>query len=325
MNSRINLLRLMSDGKFHSGEELGRMLSISRTAVWKMIRSFQRYGLDVYSIKGKGHRLSRPIEFLEKDHLLSCIDPEASGLIHSITIHTEIDSTNQYLLEKSDSPEFHGHITLAEFQSSGRGRRGNTWISPFGTGICLSVGWHYDPAPDPLTVISLAAGVAVIRALKEFNINDAGLKWPNDVFWRGRKLGGTLLEIRCESAGPCNIVLGVGINFSFPKSEMEMIDQPWIDIAGIKQPLPSRNAFTATLISEIVRILAGFNEKTTPGILEEWRQYDCVKGQQVTLLLPEQSVTGMSLGIDDNGSLLMSINGKVRRFGSGEISLRVQH
>ena len=325
MSNRIKLLRLMSDGKFHSGEDLGRMLSISRTAVWKMIRSFRQYGLDVYSIKGKGHRLSQAIEFLDNDCLLTCINPEVSGLVRSMTVHTEIDSTNQYLLAKSDSPDFHGHITLAEFQSSGRGRRGNTWVSPFGAGICLSIGWNFDPSPDPLTVISLAAGVAVIRTLKVFEINDAGLKWPNDIFWEGHKLGGTLLEIRGESAGPCNVVLGVGINFSFPRTGMELIDQSWIDIAGIKQPLPSRNAFTATLISEIVRILASFNEITIPGIIEEWRQYDCMKGRQVTLLLPGQSVRGEILGIENNGSLLMLINDKVRQFNTGEISLRVQH
>ena len=325
MNNRIKLLRLMSDGKFHSGEELGKILSVSRTAVWKVIRSFQHYGLDVYSIKGKGHRLTQAIEFLDSNHLLSCVDPEIARLIRSITIHTEIDSTNQYLLAKSESSDLHGHVALAEFQSSGRGRRGNAWVSPFGAGISLSVGWHFDPAPDPLAIISLAAGVAVIRTLREFEITDAGLKWPNDIFWQGRKLGGTLLEMRGESAGPCDVVLGVGVNFSFPKVETEIINQPWVDLASIKQPLPSRNIFAATLISEIVRILDGFDEKNVPGIIAEWRQYDCMKGRKVTLLLPGQSVIGQVIGIDDNGSLLMSINDRVSRFSSGEISLRSRH
>jgi len=322
MHNRIKLLRLMSDGEFHSGQVLGRTLSISRTAVWKIIKSFRQYGLNVYSIKGKGHRLSQAIEFIDNDRLLSCMNPEIRRLIRFITIHSEIDSTNEYLLRKSEGTEFHGHVTLAEFQSSGRGRRGNTWISPYGAGICLSIGWHYDPVPDSLALLSLAAGIAVIRTLKEFNINNAGLKWPNDIIWQGRKLGGTLLEMRGESAGPCNIVLGVGVNFAFPGGEVEMIDQPWIDIAGIRKPLPSRNTLTAALISEIVRVLADFDEKTIPGIIEEWRRYDCMKGRRMTLLLPGESVTGQILGIDNNGSLLMSINNKVRRFNSGEISLR---
>ncbi len=322
MNNRIKILHLISDGKFHSGQELGMKLSISRTAVWKIIRSFRQYGLYVCSIKGKGYCLSQAIEFIDNDRLLSCINPDIRRHIRFITIHSEIDSTNEYLLGKSDSTDFHGHVTLAEFQSSGRGRRGNTWVSPYGAGICLSIGWQFDPVPDSLTTLSLASGIAVIRTLKGFKINDAGLKWPNDIIWQGRKLGGTLLEMRGESAGPCNIVLGVGINFAFPRRGVEMIDQPWIDIASIRQPLPSRNTLTAALISEIVRILTDFDEKSLPGIIEEWRRYDCMKGRRMTLLLPGECVTGQILGIDNNGLLLMSINNKVRRFNTGEISLR---
>jgi BirA family transcriptional regulator, biotin operon repressor / biotin---[acetyl-CoA-carboxylase] ligase len=323
MDNRIRLLSLISDGKFHSGEELGRSLSISRTAVWKMISSFSEYGLDVFSIRGKGHRLSRPIEFLDNDQLLFHINPAIRPLIGSLTVHTVTGSTNQCLLEMSGESDFHTHVMLAEFQTAGRGRRGNRWFSPFGAGVSLSVGWQFDSPPEPLTAVSLAAGVAAIDCLEKFGICEAKLKWPNDIHWRDRKLGGILLEMEGESAGPCRIVLGIGINFSFPGYVEEMIDQPWIDIAGIIKPLPSRNAFAGVLISEIMRMLDSLKVNRIPEIIENWRRHDCMKGRQATLIFPGKSIRGKVLGVDNHGHLLMSVNGKICRYSSGEISLKV--
>ena len=323
MDNRIRLLSLIADGAFHSGEELGRRLSISRTAVWKMIGSFSEYGLDVYSVRGKGHRLSRPIELLDREKLLAHMDGDVRPLVSSLTVHVVTGSTSQCLLDQADAAGLHAQVVLAEFQTAGRGRRGNRWFSPFGAGVCFSVGWQFDSPPEPLTAVSLAAGVAVMDCLARFGLGEARLKWPNDIQWRDRKLGGILLEMSGESAGPCRIVLGVGINFSFPDHAGEMIDQPWIDVAGIVDPLPSRNAFAGALISEVIRMLDGLEESRVPEIIADWRRHDGMKGREATLKLPGKSVSGTVLGVDDYGHLLMSVDGRVCRYSYGEVSLRV--
>ena len=173
-------------------------------------------------------------------------------------------------------------------------------------------------------MISLGAGVAIIRALCRIGIRDAGLKWPNDVYWRGRKLGGILVEAREESAGPCSLVVGIGINFCFPAAQDRYIDQPWVDIATILQPLCSRHVLAAALISEIMRLSGQVAAMNYSGIIDAWRRHDHMQGKKARLIMPAKTVEGRIAGIDHNGALLMEVRGKVERFNTGEITLRVR-
>jgi len=252
MDNRIKLLHLLADGKFHSGEKLGSELSVGRSAVWKLIHSLKKYDLEICSVKGKGYRLPAAIEFLNQDKLSAMIQPDLLKHIILLEVFEELTSTNQYLLDRSTTENICGVVVLSEYQSAGRGRRGSKWYSPFGAGINLSIGWHFDHPVESLMQLSITAGVAVIRTLREFGVYGIGLKWPNDVFFQGKKLGGILIEMRGESAGPCDVVIGIGINVVFPENLVSGIEQAWIDVASIKSPPPSRNALTARLISELV-------------------------------------------------------------------------
>jgi len=324
MNNKIRLLRLLADGEFHSGEELGIKLSISRSAVWKIVKSLNCYGIEVITKRGKGYCLPAKIEFLDQKILQKSLKHQVLEKISRLEIHIELASTNQLLLDRLATSSIHGHLVLAEYQTSGRGRRGNSWLSPLGGGISLSVGWHYNSPVESMTQLSLAAGIAVVRTLNQFNIDDAGLKWPNDIMCKGRKLGGILLEMRGESAGPCDIVLGIGLNYTLPENYSYLIDQAWTDIAGIISPLPSRNILVAALIDELIPILDTYSENYIQEIITEWRNYDCVKGRTAILLLPDQSITGRIMGIDDHGALLFSAGDEIKRYTTGEISMRVK-
>ena len=323
MSNRFKLLHLLADGEFHSGEELGSTLSISRSAVWKLIHSLKKYDLDIFSVKGKGYRLSVAIEFLDQDKLFAMIQPDMLKHLTLLEVFEELTSTNQYLLDRLITEKICGVVVLSEYQSAGRGRRGSKWYSPFGAGINLSIGWHFDQPVESLTQLSMTAGVAVIRTLSAFGIDGIGLKWPNDIFFQGKKLGGILIEMRGESAGPCDVVIGIGMNVVFPDNAVTGIEQAWTDVASIKYPLPSRNALTARLISELVNLLEEYKQQTVQEILNEWRQYDCINGNVVTLLLPNQSVTGRVIGIDDHGALLLSVNNEIKQYTAGEISMRL--
>jgi BirA family biotin operon repressor/biotin-[acetyl-CoA-carboxylase] ligase len=322
MHNLFQILKILSDGKFHSGEKLGNELGITRTAIWKLIRRLTEFGLDVHAVRGKGYRLSAQIELLDRREIDRNISEQARELINQFEIFSVIDSTNQYLLDKLNSDEIHGHVVLAEFQTKGRGRRGNKWISPIGSGINLSFGWHFDELSGSMGVLSLVIGVAIIRVLNRAGIKGVGLKWPNDILWKTYKLGGVLLEIQGETTGPFNTVFGIGININFHGKQAEEIDQPWIDIARISQDPPSRNELVANLITESLLILEQFSRDGYTEILNEWRQYDFIQGQQAILTLPGRQIQGQVIGIDEQGALLMSVQGKKRRFSAGEIKMR---
>jgi len=319
----IRLLELLADGRFHSGTTLSESLSVSRTAIWKKITALENSGIDIYAVKGKGYRLNQPVELLNRDEIRSALPATVQPHINTLTVLRDIDSTNSFLLARVNRNTFHAHAVLAEYQSAGRGRHGSQWVSPFAAGLCLSFGWHYPEPVESISLLSLAAGVAVMHALQNIGIKNSGLKWPNDIYWQGRKLGGILVEMRMESAGPCNAVIGVGINYALSVKTGQHIDQPWVDIATIKNPPPSRNRLAAMLIAELADMLFKLQTHRIDDIINTWRQYDCMNGKQAKLLLPDRQLRGTVMGIDDDGALLFSEGeSPPHRYHAGELSLR---
>ena len=324
MHNQAKLFRLIADGELHSDEELGNALGVSRTAIWKIINSLSDYGVTIDAVKGKGCRLSRAVEFLDREALLSLMNSSAAKILGKLEIFEEVDSTNHYLLNNSEAIDKHANVVLAEYQTQGRGRRRKSWVSPIGSGIIFSTLWHFEQPVESLTCLSLAVGSAVIRVLTRMGFGDVGLKWPNDIFFQNKKLGGLLIEIRGENADPCDVVIGLGLNIAFPIDFKGNINQPWIDLAGIKRSIPSRNVIAAALITEILLLLDGYAKSSIEEIINEWQKYDCMYGKKVKLNLLDQNIIGQVVGIDSDGGLLMLVNDSVQKFTAGEISLRVE-
>lgn len=179
------LLQLLSDGEFHSGTELAEHLEISRSAIWKQMNALEEQGIAIIAVNGKGYRLPIPMELLDKTRILQLLPASTRQKISVLETHDQIDSTNGYLSALSqEQSENSGVVCLAEHQIAGKGRRGRQWVSPFGRNIYLSFLWQFQEGPVSLSGLSLALGVAVIRALKIHNVNDVGLKWPNDIYWQ---------------------------------------------------------------------------------------------------------------------------------------------
>ena len=264
----------------------------------------------------------RPIEYLNQDRIEAELTPLARQLLGRLDIYREIDSTNQVLLDRVAEGSIHGHVCLAEFQTAGRGRRGNRWIMPLGAGICMSLGWRFETPSSSPTRLSLVTGIGIMRTLQGFGIQGAGIKWPNDVMWRGRKLGGVLLEVSRGSSGFTGVIIGVGLNVAFPEQEIDVIDQPWIDIATIAGQKISRNSLTAMLLCELFEVLCAYEQQGWARFIEEWWRYDLLRGETVRLSLPNGgSIIGKTQGIDPEGALLVCINGRIERYWSGEVSL----
>ncbi len=322
MSLRFEILKILGDGRFHSGATLGARLGASRTAVWKHLHALSAWGLDVYAVPGKGYRLAQPLELLTREGVLPAVAPAAHALLADLEVHPHIDSTNSHLMRRAAAGLASGHACLAEYQSAGRGRRGRHWISPFGSNIYLSVLWRFSTPPAQLSGVGLAMGVAVARALRTLGVTDASLKWPNDILWQGRKLAGTLLEMSAESNGPCAVVVGVGLNTAMSAAAAGAIDQAWADLEqALGEPVP-RHRIAGLLLSELLLALQSYERAGLNAFLPEWRALDDMTNRAVRLQLPHATIEGVARGIDDQGALLLECNGATRRYAAGEVSLR---
>ena len=324
MSRRGELLRLLADGERHSGEELATALSISRAAVWKQLQQLGDWSIAFEARPGRGYRLAAPIDLLDATRIDALLPQASAERLRSLEVHEELESTSDRLLAADDLPPGRFDACLAEFQSAGRGRRGRRWVAPFASGLCLSVNWSYRDAPATLGALSLAAGVAVLRALRRLGFAELSLKWPNDIVHRDGKLGGILIDLRGEAAGPAYFVVGVGINVRLPPEARDVLRDGGvdaIDLASLGAP-PDRSQAASILISELALALIEFGARGMTAFAEEWQSADALAGRPVRVIQGGQSLDGLARGVDSDGALLVDVEGARRRILSGEVSVR---
>lgn len=322
MQTHQAILNIIADGKYHSGAALGQALQISRTAVWKAIQKLeQELEIEVFAVKGKGYRLAQPVELLNAELIKTALSPTARQALRTIQVELLIDSTNRYLMQKNLPTINIGEVVVAEKQLAGRGRRGRQWVSPFGGNLYFSLAWRFAHGLAQLSGLSLAVAVAIARVLRRLGVSDVGVKWPNDIYWHDRKLAGILLEMRGEAGGPTTVVIGVGMNLLLEVNQARQIDQPWVDLQTILGKIPSRNDLFANLLSELVSVIQSLPRQHSE-LLAEWQSLDVLHGQEVEVLLADQTLRGRAHGINSDGSLRVEHNGEMIACHSGEVSLR---
>lgn len=316
------LLRHLSDGRFHSGEDLAAAFGVSRAAVWKQLKQVQVLsGIVVHAVRGRGYRLARPLELLDAEALAGHLGEQAAHLAELELLHS-IDSTNAYLMGRPAPSPGHGIACLAEHQLAGRGRRGRPWVAGFGQNLTLSLAWTFDAPMASLAGLSLAAGSALAEALTEVGVQGLGLKWPNDLYLDGRKLAGLLVEASGEAGGPARAVIGVGINLHLDPASAERIDQPWADLSGQLGGCPPRNRIAGRVLAHLVDACRRYAEQGLPPFLADWRRYDLYLGRDVQLRLGNDAIQGRYAGLTDDGNLLLDTADGRRSFAGGEVSLR---
>lgn len=322
--ARPQLGDLLADGQLHSGADLARQLGLSRAAVWKQVRELRlRHGLDIQAERGQGYRLRGGWERLDEQRIRAELAPDIRDRLAAIQVHLAIDSTNAWLMAQARAGAPSGTLCLAEQQTGGRGRRGRRWVSPAGGNLYLSLLWRYALPPARLGALSLACGVAVLRALERIGVPQARIKWPNDLLWDNRKLAGLLLEVGGEMEGPSFVVVGVGVNVRVPATSGTEIDQPWCHLAEIPGAAAvRRNRLASGVASELVRALELFGRDGLAPFLPDWHQRDQLRGAQVVLDLGTRRVQGRCLGIAPNGALRLDLDGQPQEFQVGEVSLR---
>ncbi|MFT4564157.1 MAG: BirA family biotin operon repressor/biotin-[acetyl-CoA-carboxylase] ligase [Gammaproteobacteria bacterium] len=322
MQKAFVLLERLQNGQVHSGEDVATELGISRGAVWAQVKRLQAEGVEIHAVSGKGYRLPGGYEFLDPRLIDSGFATETRAVVQDLRIDRVTDSTNERLLELATAQNIHGVAWLAEYQTRGRGRRGGSWLAPPGSGLCLSLGWCFNSPPSSLSALSLVVGVAIVRALNRCGATELQLKWPNDIYHDDSKLAGILIEMRSEFGGPCTVAIGVGINVALSRDARERINEPVTDVTSACASSPSRNKVASLIIDELANVLADFEHSGFEHYRAEWQQYDVLADRQITIEMPDRTVSGIGRGIGMDGTLLVEHNGTTEPFLSGHIVMK---
>lgn len=312
---KLAILRALAQGGFHSGEELGTMLGVSRAAISKHIKGIQAWGVDVYRVQGKGYQLAEPMQLLEE----RILQARFGDLVELIPV---IDSTNQYLLDRADSLQS-GSVCLAEYQTKGRGRRGREWVSPFGANLYMSMYWRLDAGMAAAMGLSLVVGVAIVEALEELGLEGVKLKWPNDLYYQDKKLAGILVEMSGQAGAAANLVIGMGMNLMMPE-KTEGITQPWASLKDVANTgTLDRNELAITLINTLHQALTDYELEGMQGFVTRWNRLDNFLDRPIKLIMGPREITGICRGINEQGAVLLETENGVESFIGGEISLRL--
>jgi BirA family biotin operon repressor/biotin-[acetyl-CoA-carboxylase] ligase len=322
-----DLIAALADGRFCTGDELGQRFGVTRAAIWKAVRKLSDFGIEVHSVRGKGYRLSEPLVLLDASSINSNLSVTNLARVRELEILPVVDSTNLHALRRAQQRSLalapgQAYVCLGEMQTAGKGRRGRQWVSPFGHNLYMTVLREFTSGAGSLEGLSLVIGIALVNALQEWGFGGLGLKWPNDVLWNERKLAGILIEITGDAAGTCQVVIGLGLNLRLKTDNMRDVEQPWAALSQLGFPQRDRNRLFGRILDRVLTALERFQATGFGAFADDWNRLDVSAGRQVELSSASGSVTGLGLGVDAGGALLLDTAAGVRRFQGGEVSLR---
>ena len=322
-----DLIRLLSDGEFHSGQQLGEQLGVSRAAVWKQLHKLESLDIAMEAVKGQGYRLAEPLELLDGPRIVAGLSRQARTHLTRLFVEETLPSSNAFLRERFAHGAGHGEVCLVEQQSAGRGRRGRTWNTPWGRSLMLSLGWRVESGIAALEGLSLAVGVALAQVLEARGARPC-LKWPNDVLFETPeggfgKLAGILVEVSGDASGPCEVVIGMGINVSLPETFRGTMDQP---AAAVEDQVPgiSRNVLAVDLLEALLPLVADFEREGFAPWRDAWNARHAFAGREVDILNGQGREVATAEGVDASGNLMVSRSGRRHALAGGEISVRVR-
>jgi BirA family biotin operon repressor/biotin-[acetyl-CoA-carboxylase] ligase len=319
MRRALEVLTLLADGRARSGEAIAAELGVSRAAVWNHVSALREIGIEILAASGEGYRLERAFEPLDAAAISAALSAQGCTAWTQVDASAVTDSTNERLLSKR-APDAHRCALFAEYQTAGRGRRGDRWLSPPGSGLCFSVGWRFEALPPTFSALSLAVGLGLVEELQLQGVADARLKWPNDIVRGNEKLAGILIEMRSEAGGPCLAIIGVGLNIRLSARARELIDRPSGDIESALSDFVARNSLAAALLARLALTLETFARDGFAPFYARWTANDALAGRAVTLESGERRVRGIARGADTHGALLIETAEGLERFLSGHLT-----
>lgn len=312
MKSKDYILKALKEADdYLSGEDLARAMNITRAAVWQAIKALRQDGYHIDAVTNRGYRLNENYEALDAERIRSRLINELKDV--AVSVLDRVDSTNDAIFrEDAASPLPSFSFMTAEEQTAGKGRVGKSFLSPYGTGLYLSTIIHADDAPNP-SLITMAAAVALKEALTEQSDEDVKIKWVNDLYCNHKKIAGILTEADF-SQGKARYVIGLGINTHTPQDLFE------------KQALPTAGSLTGDisrnqLAADLMNALFCWIQRPADEILNAYRKYNLTIGKTIRFAKGDIEYTGVAEAIDDDGALLVAVEGRILRLSAGAISI----
>lgn len=323
-NLLFKIIDVLADGKFHSGEILANQFKVSRVSIWNAISEAEQFGIEIHSVRGKGYKLTHAVELLDESSIKRAIGEQAN--FFNIEVMDTTTSTNSVMMQRASEGLPHASCIATNIQTAGKGRRGRKWVSELGENLTFSFLWRFNQGAAMLSGLSLVVGIALIRTFKQLGINQALLKWPNDVLIfhekAYKKLAGILIELQGDMDGQSLAVIGIGINLNISKKQIKKIDQPAIDLQTITQESMNPNNLIALIIKELARVLSEFELNGFSSLKEEWVMSHAFHEKVISLTKGDgQNVIGKVIDISDEGSLILQTNKGQQNFSSGEVVL----
>ncbi|MDD4928831.1 MAG: biotin--[acetyl-CoA-carboxylase] ligase [Gallionella sp.] len=319
------LLRLLADGEFHSGEVLGRQLGVSRATVFGALSQLSGYGIALQRIRGRGYRLPQPWVSLDAVEINRSLSDMAGRF--QLEILQQAASSNTELLRRAVLGAPSGYVLGVELQTAGRGRLGRPWHTGLGNALTFSLLWRFDCGLNALSGLSLAVGLAIRRALVGLGAAGVNLKWPNDILAQGvnpgwGKLGGVLIEAQGDMYGPSCVVIGIGINCTLPQVIERAITQSAVSLDQLCRVMPARAQILAALLRELACVLDEFSRTGFAGMRAEWEQHHAQQDLPVRLNMPDgASIFGIARGVSDSGELRLETTLGISEFNAGEVGV----
>ena len=306
--------------EFVSGQQISEQLGISRTAVWKHIRVLKQRGYVIESYTKKGYCLREAPELLSEQAIEEGLSTKVVG--RHIVYRERVDSTNNVAKKLADEGAPEGTIVVAEEQTGGRGHINRSFLSPFAKGVWFSLILRPNIPPMEVSKMTLLAAVAVARAIRHHGLTDCGIKWPNDILVKGRKMVGILTELNGSAEKVNYIIMGIGVNTGITAEDLSKDLQPIVTSFAREGVRVSRLALLETLLKEIEGLYQTVCRDGFAPVLAEWRALSCMLGQDVTVTSIDKTFSGKAVDIDENGNLLVATPEGVEVVMAGDIHVR---
>jgi len=321
----IDVLNRLEHTRYLSGQDLANVFGVTRATIHNCILRLVSMGIPIDRVRGKGYRLLKPLDLLDKAVIKPKLGASVREKLTQFEIMHELGSTNDYIgtQELPEAGSF--SVAMAEMQTSGKGRRGRHWESPYAANIYMSILWPLQKSMSEVGALSPLLSISILQSLKTLDVPGLGLKWPNDIYCHNKKLAGLLIECSGEVSGASKMIIGIGVNVYMSQQDNVNIDQDWTDIVTHAEANEiTRNEVAASLLNHVVSVLNIFESNQVESLVGEWAQWDILKDKPVMLHTTNANIKGVARGIDEHGYLLLETNNEIQRISAGDVSLRAQ-
>lgn len=316
MTVRDKLLNILekNEGKAISGQELADSLGVSRTAVWKAMKGLTEQGYEIEAAPSRGYRIIKTADILTEESVRSYLPEGLKG--NRIIVLKSVDSTNTFSKKLAADGAENGTTVIAEQQTAGRGRRGNSFFSPDKKGVYMSVIFRRNRFIDNTDLLTVCAGCSVCAAIERLTDKKPLIKWVNDVYLNGKKICGILSEATADIEGGAidSVVVGIGVNITTDDFPYEIQDR-----AGALDIHTSRSRIAAEIIERLYHYLESSREE----IIEDYKAHSLVLGKEVHFIQNNEPRSGKAIDIDERGQLIVLTDKGSEILNSGEISVKL--